>query len=85
MIEDIMNKRGLEKVAIDPMQDSEYLAWEKQVFNRLVDYLNEPDIQFGQHINALTHMKITWAELRDILIEHEPRQPEPLYRQGRLF
>ena len=81
----IENKFGLKKVYPNPMSDNEYLIWEKQIFNRLVDYLNEPCEDFGEDILALSQMKITWHELRRLLTEHEPQQPEPFLRQGRLF
>ena len=74
----------MEKIAINEMQDNEYLIWEKNLYNRLVDYLKEDDAHFGEMLTAFPLLKITWEDIRKELIKHEPKK-ETLYRQGRLF
>ena len=74
----------MKKIAINPMQDNEYLIWEKRLYNNLVDYLEEDDAHFGEMLVAFPLLKITWEDIRQQMIKHQPKK-ETLYRQGRLF
>ena len=64
----------MEKIAINEMQDNEYLIWEKRLYNNLVDYLNEDDAHFGEMLVAFPLLKITWEDIRQQMIKHNPKK-----------
>ena len=60
----------MEKIAINEMQDNEYLIWEKRLYNNLVDYLNENDPHFGEMLVAFPLLKITWEDIKQEMKKH---------------